>query len=137
MATVLPDRFAKTNIPSDADGTSFDKSSPYRKYLRSFFLSALIPLGLLTLFNLLVDPYGAFGFLSGTTFSHSASALGSRIGKAEALSRHDWDLLLLGNSRVEIGLDPQNPALANLRQFTTAGSTAPILQRSMAPLAWQ
>lgn len=47
-----------------------------------------------------------------------------RVGKAALASRGDWEVLILGSSRVEIGLNPSHPVLAGKRVVNLAMSAA-------------
>jgi hypothetical protein len=78
---------------------------------------AVISLGGLASFNLSMDPYAAFGFLRSTKLPQYAGGLGTRIGKAEQICTRTWDILLLGTSRVQMGLDPQHPAFTGKRVY--------------------
>jgi hypothetical protein len=82
------------------------------RYLRSLLLATLALLGVAALFNLLVDPYGLFRVISLEGFNRIKSQAGQR---AETFKRHGAErmrpnALILGNSRAEVGFDPQSPA---------------------------
>src|SRR6185437_9557136 len=94
----------------------------YSKHLRLFAELVVTCLCAVMAFNLLIDPYGCFGLLSNTRLSHSAAGLGTHVGKGEMIVHRDWDVLLLGTSRVETGFDPAHPAFAGLRVYN-AGLT--------------
>lgn len=82
------------------------------RYLRSLLLSTLLLLGVVAIFNALVDPYGVFRLINRDGFNRIKSQAGQR---AEMFKRHGAErmrpnALILGNSRAEIGFDPQSPA---------------------------
>jgi hypothetical protein len=60
-------------------------------------------------FNVVADPYGAFDSLSPESLRDYRDHR-SRISKAERLTQRDWNVVLLGSSRTEAGLDPADPA---------------------------
>ena len=65
-----------------------------------------------SIFNLMVDPYGLFRVVSLDGFNRIKSQAGQR---AEMFKRHSLEsvrpnALILGNSRAEIGFDPQSAA---------------------------
>lgn len=82
------------------------------KYLRVWFASTLLLLAAVALFNALVDPYGMFRFVAADGFNRIKSQAHQRgeAFKRAAVSRLRPNALILGNSRAEIGLDPESPA---------------------------
>lgn len=83
----------------------------FKQYLRWMLISILMALGFIAAANALIDP---FGILQN---SHFKEAIGSRLAKAQQLRSGTWDVILLGNSRVEVGLDPQHPGWRGARVY--------------------
>ncbi len=83
-------------------------------------------------FNLIVDPYNCFGLLGGTQLSRSRTGIATPIGKGQMLATRDWDIVLLGTSRVEQGLDPSHPAFEGQRVYNAglAGADFPELDHA-------
>ena len=83
-------------------------------------------------FNLVMDPFGAFHLISIYRIAQGATGLTSRNGRGEALSRPGWRSVLIGNSRVYMGLDPQNPVFARLKTYNAGlgGASFPELCRT-------
>ena len=77
----------------------------------------LLPFAALALLNLLVDPYGIYHLLPWASATKYKSPLGTPIAKAESLRRPGWDVILLGNSPVDVALAPTIPAWDNLHVF--------------------
>jgi hypothetical protein len=82
------------------------------RYLRAWLLSALLLIGAVAVFNLLVDPYGLFRLITIDEFNRIKSQAGHR---AEMFKRHSAErvrpnALILGNSRAEVGFDPDSTA---------------------------
>ena len=64
--------------------------------------------------NIVVDPYWRFDLVSIEGFNAQHYAANSRLGKAGALCRIKPTQVLLGTSRVEVGIDPTHPGFADL-----------------------
>jgi hypothetical protein len=82
------------------------------RYLGFLLSATLAILGAVAVFNLLVDPYGLFHVVNRDGFNRIKSQAGQR---AEMFKRHGVErmrpnALVLGNSRAEIGFDPQSSA---------------------------
>ena len=88
----------------------------YRRYwLIWLSCFALLHLGIAGV-NLTVDPSAAFGTrLAPGLENHRRN--NSRIAKARQLGRGDWDVVLLGTSRVESGFDPASGAWNGARVY--------------------
>jgi hypothetical protein len=69
---------------------------------------ALLGLGT---FNLLIDPYDAYRLAFRDRLLPYKDAWYTRTAKAEMLSHGGWKAVVIGNSRVELGIDPDSPAL--------------------------
>ncbi|MEZ6065203.1 MAG: hypothetical protein R3B90_05735 [Planctomycetaceae bacterium] len=81
------------------------------RYLRQFALCFAAYLASVAAMNLFVDPNGVFGLYESESFTRYKAQSLERIAKAEEANRGRADVLLLGDSRVMIGLDPRHPAL--------------------------
>lgn len=85
--------------------------SSHRSFLRRWLFFCLAGLGLVGSFNILLDPYGIFGTVRISGFN----ALKPRIGPKVRTSKIHQVLsvrpkaVVIGNSRPEIGLDPEHP----------------------------
>ena len=51
-----------------------------------------------------------------------------RVGKAALANRGDWETVILGSSRIEIGLDPSNPVFAGRRTVNLAMAAANLYE---------
>src|SRR4051794_7784270 len=82
----------------------------YRRYaievITIITLSALV----IAVVNLLVDPFGIFRLVDWPAAQTYNRANNTRMAKAEAVRRPLWDAVIIGNSRAEMGLDPQHSA---------------------------
>ena len=90
---------------------------PFRKFVKDFMLVAGVSLTILAAFNIMVDPYRTFDILNVPRLDACKSSRGGRIAKAEQLLHGTWDTVILGNSRVDAGIDPANPAWGSRRVF--------------------
>jgi hypothetical protein len=91
--------------------------SCFGRYLRIWlFIAAAVLLGM-GVFNLLVDPFRAYRLIPMPKLDAHKDYGSSRIIKAEMIHHGTWDVIMIGSSRVEIGLDPDSPAWGGLRVF--------------------
>ena len=90
---------------------------PFRKFVKDFMLVAGIGLACLGTFNIVIDPHRTFNFRNTPALDACKTARGGRIAKAEQLRHGPWDIVILGNSRVDAGIDPANPAWPSRRVF--------------------
>ena len=83
------------------------------RYLRRLALATLLLVALLASVNYYADPYGVwrYGLPGDTIQSRPAIRNQERMHKAHAVRLVDADCLILGNSRVVVGLDPNHPLL--------------------------
>ncbi|MDH3584207.1 MAG: hypothetical protein OER86_08330, partial [Phycisphaerae bacterium] len=92
---------------------------PFRRYVKHTLGFLAVGLAVVAGPNVIVDPTGVFGFalpLPGHEALHPhRSALHQRPYKAEMLGHRSWDVLLVGSSRVVLGLDPAHPRFAGRR----------------------
>lgn len=82
-------------------------------YLRRLFLVALLITVAMAALNYYADPYGVwrYGLPSDPIRSRPAIRNQERLHKAHAIRFADADCIILGNSRVVVGIDPNHSAL--------------------------
>jgi hypothetical protein len=82
------------------------------RYLTQWFLATALILLAVAAINLVVDPYGIFRLVDSPGFNSVKPAAPSRgpMAKAYQVLRVQPKTLILGNSRAELGLDPNHPA---------------------------
>ena len=82
------------------------------QYLWAWFWWTLALLGNVAIFNLVVDPYGLFRIADVVGLNSVKSQASERgpLFKHAAVERMHPNSLVLGNSRAEIGFDPESPA---------------------------
>jgi len=90
-----------------------------RRFLIWWSATAAVLLALVLLFVMVVDPYGLYRWVTQPGFNSVKPGLERlqteiKLSHARAMQP---DLVLLGNSRVEIGLDPQAPALQGRQAY--------------------
>jgi hypothetical protein len=80
-------------------------------YLRTYLLVLVALLALVGVLNVAVDPYGIFGVpqVDGFNLVKPAAPTRSRISKPSQGHRVQPATLIMGNSRPEMGLDPEDP----------------------------
>ena len=83
-------------------------SAPHRPGRYLAIVAALAGLALATVatFNLRTDPYAIYRWASDPSLRDIRGDIDSRITKSEQLARGDWQVLLLGSSRTQLGVDP-------------------------------
>ncbi len=83
------------------------------RYLRRLALAVLLLVAALAGLNYYADPYGVwrYGLPGDSIKSRPAIRNQERLHKAHAVRLADADCLILGNSRVVVGLDPNHPSL--------------------------
>lgn len=69
---------------------------------------ALAVLAAIAIFNILVDPLGAYLPFSLRSFAPLRITLFSRAARAELARHHTWDMVILGTSRPKSGFPPQH-----------------------------
>ncbi len=96
---------------SNSEPTAPRAGADYRRFLAASALSFALTLALAAALNWLIDPYGSFGAPRIAGFNMQKPAAGSRIRftKAYYADRSRARTLIAGNSRPEVGLDPQSP----------------------------
>lgn len=82
-----------------------------RSYVRLTLLSSLLAILLSAALNYIVDPYGVYRFIDREGFNRHKPKMGvnSKLAKPYNVQRVQPGTLLLGNSRVEVGIDPESP----------------------------
>ncbi|MCX4026810.1 hypothetical protein H0A36_01405 [Endozoicomonas sp. SM1973] len=97
------------------------------------YLSKVLWLGgclasMVILFNWLVDPYLLFGTprISGLNYYKADINNYVRVTKAYQPSKMSWDTLIVGNSRVEMGLDPTHQCFQGRQVYNLAVPGASI-----------
>ena len=78
-----------------------------RRHLLTVLVATVVLLAAVALFNMLVDPYRMY---SDTRAKRPYTQQQANVLKGYWLGRNTFNTLLLGNSRVEIGFDPEDPA---------------------------
>jgi hypothetical protein len=86
-----------------------------RRYLAAFACTLLGCLSAIAALNLLVDPYGAYRLIKSPALDAAKPTTGNRITKAELARHENAEAIMLGSSRVEVGLDPCAPEWAGRR----------------------
>lgn len=104
-----------TQTTSDSENRPY---TPHRanaaySYLRRLAFAVLLLIAALAGLNYYADPYGVWhhGLPGDPIKSRPAIRNQERMHKAHAVRLADADCLILGNSRVIVGLDPNHPAL--------------------------
>ncbi len=108
-------------------------------YLKSFVAGTALVLLALSGVNWLVDPFAIysspriarFNLLKPSILKHG------RIFKTVVATRGDWDVIILGTSRADVGLDPAHPVFAGRRCFnaSTSNQTHEETQRMLEAVA--
>lgn len=96
-------------------------------YLRHFILYFIVIICVIGLFNWFVDPYGMY-WSPQTAINKSKPEASNRVRitkpyRVEKISPH---ILLMGNSRIEMGLSPHHPAFEGKRAYNLALSGATL-----------
>jgi hypothetical protein len=130
-------------VPVLADTHAADAPRPQVSYRRFVARCAAIVGGgvlLLVAFVAVIDPYHLYGFVDSTRLNHVKplpEQYREQIKLAQATAVRP-DLILLGNSRVEVGLDPDSPQLSGhgrtAYNMALAGTTLAVNERMYAKL---
>ena len=80
----------------------------------------LLGLGLVAVFNLIVDPLGAYGPVGLRTFEPLRATLFTRTARGELARRGPWDTIVLGTSRPKAGLPAHHPVFETNRACNLA-----------------
>lgn len=103
-----------------------------RDHIIQIFISTLVTLLVFALFNWVVDPYKIWNppLIQGVNTVKPALDSHERIYKAVGLARHHADMIILGTSRSDIGLNPNHPALGSYAvNLSTLGQRYPETRR--------
>ncbi|MDB5446877.1 MAG: hypothetical protein JWQ97_2194 [Phenylobacterium sp.] len=94
--------------------TELAEEGAARRYALGLIGAVLALVGLVALFNLLVDPFGVWRLVEipGVNAEKTRSAVG-RFAKAHAVRTFQPRAVILGTSRTRIGLDPTHPGWAD------------------------
>ena len=105
----------------------------HKRYTLAVGFVAFMLLALTASVNIAIDPYRRFGArpILGLSVLKPAAIGQVRMAKAYGVIRRDFKTLLLGNSRVDVGIDPRSPGFSqdqapvyNLGQPGTGSETA-------------
>lgn len=91
-----------------------------RHFIAGFFGAALLFLLSLPVFNAVVDPYDAFHLWQAVGFNSEKTELlsrGGRVEKSLRLREVPFETVLVGSSRVLVGMDPQSPHLDDNKTY--------------------
>ena len=110
------------------------RSTPYRNFyltLIAGFLGITIPT---VTINIIVDPYGIFKSPTQEGFNNikTRQPKNTRLFKPIHASQIEYDTLLLGTSRVELGLKAESPGLGKTRKAYNLGTGAQTIHESIA-----
>jgi len=82
----------------------------FKPYLVTAVVVMVLLFALVALVNLWVDPFVVYRAVSSRRLDTYRDEIGSRTSKAELIKLADYDVLVLGSSRTEVGIDPLHPA---------------------------
>ncbi|MGJ3247067.1 MAG: hypothetical protein ACFE0I_13465 [Elainellaceae cyanobacterium] len=104
-----------------------DDSHPYQHFNLKFVAIALFTLFAAGLVNAAIDPYGVINVPIRSQINQLKPQQFNnvRLFKAAGIIHHRPDVVLLGSSRADLGLDPQHPALGSARQAYNLGLVGP------------
>ena len=100
----------------------------YMKWVLTGLASAAIVIATI---NIGVDPYGAFNLVTVPGFNSEKLqrlAGGGRVTKSLDLRSVDYDVLILGTSRTQIGIDPKSPVLNGRATYNAALSGTAMVE---------
>jgi hypothetical protein len=83
-----------------------------KRYCHIILLVALVLLGLVALFNALVDPLDAYPRFHSKTFDRSRGRQTGRVARAELARKGIWEMAIYGTSRPKAGMPADHPAFA-------------------------
>ena len=108
-------------MSSSTSSSSSSQTQPEaRRYLAWFGSVTGLLLIASAIFVLTVDPFGLGTPLAVDALRPFESERGSRTSKADRVARGGNEVLLLGSSRTELGLDPDHPGSGGSRGFNAA-----------------
>lgn len=105
----------------------------YRRFSLWFSLWVLTLVGGIGLFNYLVNPYAIYQppVIKNVNDHFPAAQSYGRLYKAEGMKRVKPDMVVMGTSRADIGLNPDIPELAEYTSYNLALSAATIFEQRM------
>jgi hypothetical protein len=103
-----------------------------RRYILTALSLLALSLGALAAFNIVVDPYLAYRLIPTPTLDRYKNTGMTSRTKSEAVRRGGWEGILLGSSRVEVGLDPHHPALHGARTYNLGLSDTTLAELAAA-----
>jgi hypothetical protein len=95
-----------------------------KRYCKAVLLIALVTLACVSLFNLLIDPIGAYPRVHLESFEPQRAAKFDRVPRAELARRGTWEVAVLGTSRPKIGMPVDHPVFASQRTCNLAVDAA-------------
>ena len=99
------------------------------KYLYTFVIAALLVVSIVAAFNYIINPYGMFNS-SPVKLKKTQAYTRGRILKAHAPLGRPIDILLVGNSRVELGLPTDHEAFKNKQVYNLGLPGADVTMQS-------
>ena len=87
----------------------------YRRFVKVWLLATVMALLAVALFNVLVDPAGAYPRWHLATFQPLRYLIHDRVHKAEMARQGDWEIIILGSSRAKAGFPATHPFLSTNR----------------------
>ncbi len=108
----------------------------FKKYIAALLVILFGGLIFMAAFTLIVDPAGVYGYVDIEGFNHEKTELmegGGRYDKATALLSGDFNTVIVGTSRAEIGLDPLSPFFGGRKVYNASllGSTFYEVERAL------
>ena len=103
---------------------------PYARFLKWFGWLMVPYLGLTAVLSLTVDPWRANNTPLSIAALDSSREIGKdlRLGKAALADHGDWETLILGSSRMEIGFSPSHPVFAGQKTANLSMSAATLFE---------
>jgi len=95
-----------------------------KRYCGLIFVVTAVALVLVAIFNLMVDPLGAYRPVSLQSFEPLRGTLLTRTARGELARRGPWDTIVLGTSRPKAGLPAHHPVFATNRVCNLAVDAA-------------
>lgn len=103
---------------------------PFAKFLRWFWLLLGVYCAITAILSLTVDPWRINNTRLSLDFLDPSREISNtvRVGKAALANKSDWETVILGSSRIEIGLDPKHPAFEGKRTVNLAMAAANLYE---------
>jgi hypothetical protein len=99
----------------------------HRRFILAFTATLSGLVAALAGINIMIDPLRVFDLVAVTApLRQYSDSGGMRVYKAEALRREHWDVVILGSSRSQIGLNPAHPAFGDWRVYNAAVSATSL-----------